>query len=297
MAAEPRYAVITGAGGGIGRAIGLQLARQGWQVAAVDRDAAAASETARLVTAAGGIGRAAVLDVRDADGWRRLRDELRSEWPAIDLLVNNAGVTAAGLFERTPAETWDWVQAVNLGGAVLGCRTFLPWLRETPKLVAGTHGGPRRAFVMNMASAAGVLAGPRQGAYNVSKAALVALSETLHQELKPHDVGVTAVCPWYLPTGLIKGGKFDRATERGYVTRLTKGSELTCETVATAALAATFRGRSVCVIGRRARMFHLMKRLAPVSYAWLVGRMYDPNGLLRLEPIRPVAVDARAKAA
>jgi NAD(P)-dependent dehydrogenase (short-subunit alcohol dehydrogenase family) len=290
----PRYAVITGAGGGIGRAVALQLARAGWHVAAADIDPAAAAETARLVAEAGGIGRAASLDVRNAAGWARLRDELRADWSALDLLVNNAGVTAAGLFERTSAETWDWVQAINLGGPVLGCRTFLPWLRETPKLAAN----PRRAYVMNMASAAGVLAGPRQSAYNVSKAALVALSETLHQELKPHDIGVTVVCPWYLPTGLIKGGKFDRATERGYVTRLTKGSNLTPEAVAAAALRATFRNRAVCVVGRRARAYHLLKRFAPTAYAWLVGRQYDPNGLLRLEPIRPVEADPRpAKAA
>ncbi|HEX6986710.1 MAG TPA: SDR family NAD(P)-dependent oxidoreductase [Planctomycetaceae bacterium] len=290
MKRSHRYAVVTGAGGGIGRAICLELAREGWHVAAADIDPDAAAETARLVGEAGGVGRAARLDVRDAAGWTRLRDGLQTDWPALDLLVNNAGVTAAGLFERTAAETWDWVQEINLGGAVLGCRALLPWLRATPKLAADA----RRAYVMNMASAAGVLAGPRQSAYNVSKAALVALSETLHHELKPHDVGVTAVCPWYLPTGLIKGGRFDRATERGYVTRLTKGSNLTPEAVARAALRATFRGQAVCVVGRRARALHLLKRLAPTTYAWLVGRLYDPQGLLRLEPIRPVATDDRA---
>jgi len=287
-----RYAVITGAGGGIGRAIALRLAGQGWHVAAADVDRASADETARLVTEAGGTGRAAAFDIRDAAAWAAFRDDLQADWPAFDLLVNNAGVTAAGLFERTTPETWEWVQSINLGGAVLGCRTFLPWLRETPKLPAD----PRRVFVMNMASAAGVLAGPRQSAYNVSKAALVALSETLHHELKPHGVGCTAVCPWYLPTGLIKGGKFDRATERGYVTRLTKGSTLTVDEVAAAALRATFKNRTVAVVGRQARGYFLLKRAAPAFYAWLVGRLYDPKGLLALEPIKPLEAQARRAA-
>jgi NAD(P)-dependent dehydrogenase (short-subunit alcohol dehydrogenase family) len=287
-----RFAIVTGAGGDIGRALCLELARRQWHVAAADLNAEAAAETARLVDEAGGFGRAAALDVCDEGAWLRLREELQGNWPALDLLVNNAGVTAASLFERTPAATWDWVQETNLGGAVLGCRTFLPWLRATPKFA----GDARMAYVLNVASAAGVLHGPRQSAYNVSKAGLVALSETLHHELKPHGVSVTAVCPWYLRTGLISRGRFDRATERGYVSRLTRSSTLTAEEVARVSVRATFRRRTTCVIGRQARAYWLLKRAAPALYAWFIGRVYDPQGLLGQEPIRPLETERRRAA-
>ncbi|MGC1275796.1 MAG: SDR family NAD(P)-dependent oxidoreductase [Planctomycetaceae bacterium] len=281
---SPRYALVTGAGGGIGRAICLRLARDGWHVAATDVDLEAALETARLVNEAGGTGRADLLDIREPAAWARLRERLQADWPALDLLVNNAGVTAAGLFERTTATTWNWVQEINLGGAIHGCRVMLPWLRQTSKLAVD----PRRAYVMNVSSAAGVLAGPRQSAYNVSKAALVALSETLQHELRPHGVGVTAVCPWYLPTGLIGKGKFDRATERGYVARVTRRSRLTVDEVARQSLKATFRNRPVCVVGRPAKALFLLKRLAPTFYAWIVGKMYERAGGPSREEIVPV---------
>jgi NAD(P)-dependent dehydrogenase (short-subunit alcohol dehydrogenase family) len=279
-----RCAIVTGAGGGIGRAICLRLACDGWQIAATDVDLDAARETARLVDEAGGIGLAELLDVRDRAAWNQLRERLAADWPGLDLLVNNAGVTAAGRFERTPAETWNWVQAVNLDGPIHGCRAMLPWLRET----AREAGGSRKTYVMNVSSAAGVLAGPRQSAYNVAKAALVALSETLHHELRPHGVGVTAVCPWYLPTGLIARGKFDLGTERGYVARITRRSKLTVDDVAREALRATFRGRTVCVVGRPAKALFLLKRLAPELYARIVGRMYERTGGPAREVIHPV---------
>ena len=290
---NPRYAIVTGAGSGIGREICLQLARDGWHVAAADIDLPAAEETSILIDEAGGVGRAFQLDVRSAADWTRMRDALRAEWPALDLLVNNAGVTAASLFERTSAETWDWVQQINLNGAVLGCRAFLPWLRETPKLAADA----RRAYVMNVSSAAGVLCGPRKAAYNVSKAALVALSETLHHELKPHGVGVTAVCPWYVPTRLVSRGRFDRTAERAFTARVTRQSRLTVEEVARQSLKATFRGRNICVIGRPAKAFFMLKRLAPNLYARIVGYLYERATQPSEEEIVPLEISDRSAAA
>lgn len=271
MQSANRYGLVTGAGSGIGRAICLRLARQGWHIAVADIDTAAAQETSRLIDEAGGHGLPVELDVRHSAAWADLHDRLRSEWPALDLLVNNAGVTAASLFERTSPETWDWVQEINLGGAVLGCRTMLPWLRATPRLA----NEPRKSCVMNVSSAAGVLTGPRKSAYNVSKAALVALSETLHHELKPHGVSVTAVCPWYVPTRLVSRGRFDRTAEKAFTARVTRQSKLTVDDVAREALAATFRGRAVCVIGGKAKALYAFKRFAPNLYARVVGKLYE----------------------
>lgn len=288
-----RYAVITGAGAGIGRAICLELAREGWHIAAADIDLEAAEESRRMIIEAGGNALAVQLDVCDVASWSRLLSDLQSTWPRLDLLVNNAGVTAASLFERTSSETWDWVQQINLGGAVNGCRTFLPWLRESARRAPQA----RRTYVMNVSSAAGVLSGPRKAAYNVSKAALVALSETLHHELKPHSVGVTVVCPWYVPTGLVSRGRFDKTAERAFTARVTRNSRLTAEDVARQSLRATFRGRNVCVIGRPAKALYFFKRLAPNLYSTVVGRLYERAIPASKEEIIPVSDQEHVKAA
>lgn len=288
-----RYALVTGAGGGIGRAICLRLAREGWHVAAADIDLAGAEETSQIITEAGGTGLAVKLDVRDEAAWMSLRDDLQAMWPALDLLVNNAGVTAASLFERTSPETWDWVQQINLGGAVIGCRTLLPWLRQTSRLQTDA----RKSYLMNVSSAAGVLSGPRKAAYNVSKAALVALSETLHHELKPHGVSVTAVCPWYVPTGLVSRGRFDKTAERAFTARVTRRSRLTADDVARESLRATFRGRNVCIIGRPAKALFLFKRIAPNFYSRLVGILYERAIPASQEEIEPLSGNEHVKAA
>jgi NAD(P)-dependent dehydrogenase (short-subunit alcohol dehydrogenase family) len=266
---DRRHAIITGAASGLGRALALRLARDGWHMAIADVNAAGSAETLALVERAGGSGQLEPLDVRDESAWTALRDRLQRDWGRLDLLVNNAGVVASGKVGELPLADWDWLLSINLRGVVLGCHTMVPWLKENP----------RRSYIMNMASVAGLIAPPGLGAYNVAKAGVIALSETLWQELKRHNVGVTVVCPWFVPTNLLDTGRFADPNGKRAGENLMQASWLTPEKVADKAVRAMLRGRLHCVVGFRAFQFWSTKRHWPRTYywcaEWIFRRIYE----------------------
>lgn len=247
-----RYGIVTGAASGIGRAICVRLAADGWHLAVADVNAEASADTARMVEQAGGSAQVERLDVRSDESWTALRARLQADWPRLDLLVNNAGVAVTGKVDETPMADWDWLLSINLRGVIVGCHTMVPWLKENPG-----------AAVMNMASVAGLIGPARLGAYNVSKAGVIALSETLYQELKPHDVSVTVVCPWFVQTKLLERGRFADPLDKQAGVELMQGSRLTPERVADRAVRAMYRRRLYEVVGFRARQCSSMKRHWP----------------------------------
>lgn len=253
---ERRNGIVTGAGGGLGRAIAVRLARDGWHLALADIDTEGAEETLRLVEQAGGTAQVELLDVRDEHAWADLRERLGRQWRHLDLIVNNAGVVASGEIGAMAIDDWDWLMSINLRGVILGCHTMLPWLIENP----------RRSYVLNMASVAGLISGPKMGAYNVSKAGVVALSETLYQEVKQHNVGVTAVCPWFVKTNLLSHGRFTDMREKTAGAAFMDNSKVTPEMVADQAVRGMYRGRLLVVVGFRANQLFWTKRQLPNWY-------------------------------
>lgn len=251
----PRYAIITGAGGGLGRAFALRLARQGWVLSLADIDEPAAQETLRQLREAGGDGRVDRLDVSRLDPWLGLVEQLRRQWPRLDLLVNNAGVVVAGEVGSLAIERWRLAIDTNLWGTIHGCHACVPWLKANP---AG-------ARIVNVASIMGLLAPPTLGAYNVAKAGIVVLSETLRAELARHRVGVTVVCPGFFGSRLVESGSFDTAAQREAAEAWTRRARITADDVARAALEASERNRAYVVLPRRARWLWRLKR-------WLPGR-------------------------
>lgn len=191
-------AVVTGAGSGIGRAFALALAARGGRVVCADVHGAAAEETAALVVRRGGSACASVVDVAALEDVERLLRESTAFFAGPpDLLVNNAGVGVGGLtIGALPIADWRWAVAVNLWGAIHGCHVFVPVLR------AGDRGG-----IINVCSAASYAAAPGMGAYNVTKAAMLALSETLCAELSGSGVAVTATFPSWVRTDIAKRGR------------------------------------------------------------------------------------------
>src|SRR4051812_38229602 len=121
---ENKRIVVTGAASGLGRAIALRFAREKWRVAVADVQVERAEETLADVRAAGGDGFVERCDVRDDADWDRLRERTRSEWGGTDVIVNNAGVGAAGTLVATPVDDWQWMLDINLMGVVRGCRAF-----------------------------------------------------------------------------------------------------------------------------------------------------------------------------
>jgi NAD(P)-dependent dehydrogenase (short-subunit alcohol dehydrogenase family) len=273
MTAHPstRYGVITGAASGLGRALAVRLARDGWQLALADLNAAGCEETKSLVEQRGGSAQIEPLDVRDEPQWLALREKLRREWPQCHLIVNNAGVVVSGAVQETPVADWDWLLSVNLRGVILGCHTFVPWLKENPE----------RSYVLNMASIAGLIAPARMGAYNVAKAGVVSLSETLYTELKRHNVGVTVVCPWFVKTNLLDTGRFADPKEKAGGALYMDKSRLTPAKVADYAVARMYRGKLYAVTGFESRQIWLMKRHFPQVFAnfaeWMHRRFFEPR--------------------
>jgi short-subunit dehydrogenase len=179
-----RIVVITGAAGGIGRALSLAFARRGSALALVDLDEAGLETVRRLVVEAGAKASIHTADVGDRRALERVRDEILAAHGRVDVLVNNAGVTVYALFEQVRPEELERVVAVNFWGVVHGCQVFLPALRQ-----AG------RAHIVNVASMAGFAGMPFQSLYCATKFAVRGFTEALRSELDSVGIGVTCVMP------------------------------------------------------------------------------------------------------
>lgn len=184
---QHRVAVITGAASGIGRGLAERAMIERLHLALADRDEEALERLAARLREQGVQVLTQVTDVADATQLERLRDAAVQRFGAVDLLFNNAGVMQTGSCWELSDAQWQRALAVNLGGVINGIRAFLPLL-----LAQG-----RPAHVVNTASLAGLLNSPFMAAYNVSKQAVVSLSESLHYELAALNapVGVSVLCP------------------------------------------------------------------------------------------------------
>lgn len=254
-------AVITGAGGGLGRALAITLGKRGGRVLVSDIDLAAAEETVALVRAAGGEASAARCDVRVPAEVEALAVTMDEIFGGTDLLVNNAGVAVAGRIGDVGLEDWKYAIDINLLGVVHGCHFFVPAMKRR-----------RRGRILNVASSAGLVSLPILGPYNATKAAVVALSETLHAEVRRHGVGVTVLCPTFFTTNI---GKNQRGTataaDRALVDGRMRASRTQAEDVAEAAIRALEAGDLYCIPMLDGRLIRRAKALFPQSVARLLG--------------------------
>ena len=184
--------VITGAGSGLGRAMAHAFSQQDWSVAVADINIEAGEQVVTEIKAAGGEAFFQPCDVRDETDLKQLRDRCLNQWQGIGVLINKAGVVSSlGSTELTPLSEWQRLLDINLLGVVRGCAAFTP----TFKAQQGGH-------IVNIASIAGISSLPKFANYNASKAAVIALSETLRIELGKKNIGVTVVCPSLFKTNL-----------------------------------------------------------------------------------------------
>ncbi|MBN8609918.1 MAG: SDR family NAD(P)-dependent oxidoreductase [Deltaproteobacteria bacterium] len=199
---------VTGAGDGFGRAVALELGARGARVLVSDIDEARAKETAELLGKRGVESHAMRVDVSDPDAVGAMAERMDELWGGADVLVNNAGIAVVGEFAKIPLEKWKLQIDINLNGVIYGCHHFVPRLQKA--------GG---GYILNVASSAGLLSAPMMSPYNVTKAGVVALSETLYAELAPSKIHVTALCPTFFRTNIHTrkhafGGGSDKATDK-----------------------------------------------------------------------------------
>ncbi len=194
-----KTAVLTGAASGFGLECARIAARLGMNVVLVDVQQDALDQAAHELTAQGATVMACKVDVSDATAMEQLALQVQQRFGVPHLVFNNAGVGSGGLIWENSVADWQWVLGVNLWGVVHGVRLFTPMMLQAAKQDPSYQG-----HIVNTASMAGLLAAPNMGVYNVSKHAVVALSETLYQDLQlvSHQVGASVLCPYFVPTGI-----------------------------------------------------------------------------------------------
>jgi NAD(P)-dependent dehydrogenase (short-subunit alcohol dehydrogenase family) len=194
-----KTAVLTGAGSGFGlecariaAARGMNLVLLDVQQDALDRAVAELQPQVPQCIARR-------VDVSDADQMQRVAQEVHDSLGAPNFVFNNAGVAAGGLVWENTLEDWKWVLGVNLWGVIHGVRFFTPMMLEAAK-----HDPHWQGHVVNTASMAGLLTPPNMGVYNVSKHAVVSLTETLYQDLRlvTSQISASVLCPYFVPTGI-----------------------------------------------------------------------------------------------
>ena len=254
------HSVITGAGSGLGRAIAIRLARPGAKLLLADINLEGGEETARLCESRGATARALVVDVADAAQVEQLGAEADGWLGRIDLVVNNAGVAAAGMIGEIPLDDWRWIVGINLFGVIHGCHVF------APRLVRQGSGA-----MLNTASMAGFACAPMMGSYNVTKAGVIALSETLAAEVGEKGVGVTVLCPAFFKTNLLESARTADQQLMRMARRAFDTATMTADDVAAAALRAVERRQLYCLPMREGRIAWRLKRLMPARFAKLVS--------------------------
>jgi short-subunit dehydrogenase len=257
---QGKLALVTGAGAGIGRATAVELARHGARkVVIVDRDLAAANESADAVRAACAEAAVYQADVSDESAMNDLAAQVFNEHGVVDILVNNAGIGMAGRFLETTSANWEDIMGVNVGGVISGSRAF------GAQMVERGEGGT----IINVASAAAYLPSKSMVAYSTTKAAVLGFSESLRADLADEGITVTAVCPGFVNTNIAKSTVYagmsaeQQARAREKADAVYRRRNYTPEATAKAIVKAVRSGPPVLPIAAESRIGYALRRISP----------------------------------
>lgn len=272
-----KKAMVSGAASGIGRAIALELARQGVDLFLVDVDEVGLTTVASEARAAGVEVVQRRCDVSQPNDVSATVVAILCRWSGVDVLVNNAGITYYGHTLEMSTEHWDRLMRINLSSHVQFTRELLPSLLAR-----------REAHVLNVCSMFGLVAMPKLAAYSTSKYALVGFSEALRAEYGREGLGVTALCPGFVATNLFASAPLAESS---------KGPKIpprifctTPEKIARAAVKAIRRNRRLVVAEPFAKVLTTVKRFAPglIDFCLHLGRRSRiAKKMARLENKRP----------
>lgn len=248
-----KNAVITGAASGFGRALALTLTkRKNWRILVADINRAGMEETLALIRQAGGDGEVFHCDVSRPEPVEEMAHHVFSAWKKVDLLINNAGVVSCGFGDDIPLKDWHWCVDINFWGMLYGCHSFIPKMKEQ----GGGH-------IINVASSAGLFSLMQMGPYNVSKAAVISLSETLRQELAPHKIGMTVSCPMFFNTHLLDQMRFRDPFQTQFAHAAFEHGRLTAEDVAEKTIRAYEKNKLYVIPQFTGKLYWVLKRFSP----------------------------------
>ncbi len=243
-----KVVAVTGAASGIGRALAVELCARGAHVAISDLNEGGLRETAALLGSQTKV-TTHLVDVRDRQAVERYAADVEAKHGGADVIINNAGVAVRATIEDISYEDFAFVMDVNMWGVVYGTKAFLPLLRKRPE-----------GHVVNISSINAMVPFAKNGPYNMSKYAVLGLSETLMQELRGSSVHVTCVHPGGIQTNIARSARGVSASEAAMFDRVAMTSP---EKAAKVILGAVSRNKSRVYVGADAKMMATAKRLLP----------------------------------
>ncbi|QQP97062.1 SDR family oxidoreductase [Lysobacter enzymogenes] len=264
---------ITGGASGLGRALAEGYARDGARVLIGDVNAARGEETLAALRALQPQAHYLHCDVTREDDLHAAAQWMQANWGGADLVVNNAGVADMGPVEAMPLADWEWMVQINLLGVVRGCKAFIPMLKRQ-----------RGGALLNIASMAGLVHPPFAGAYNATKAAVVALSETLKAELEPDGVRVSVACPAFFRTNLGESLRTRDPRYARWMKKLVADSTIDADSIAARIRAGVARGEFRILTHPSAKRFWMLKRLLPYNWFEAAMRRAGGGGRARSQP-------------
>jgi NAD(P)-dependent dehydrogenase (short-subunit alcohol dehydrogenase family) len=258
---QGKVVIITGAGSGIGRALAQQFAAAGARLALSDVNSAGLAETLQLLPA-DCQARGYSLDVSSREAVFAHAEEVRRDFGAAHVLINNAGATIVGTIAHTSIEEFEWQLGINLWGVIYGTKAFLPLMLEQ-----------RDGCIVNISSVFGLIGFPLQGAYNISKFGVRGFTECLWSELQ--GTGVNAVCvhPGGIRTNIEKAGRRVKAAGREEEIFGSQGNKMLItppEDCAADILQGLRRGQRRILTGNKSSTLFWLARLFPNSYPTLL---------------------------
>jgi len=267
-----KTALVTGAASGIGRETALAFARRGADLCLCDVDETGLAETERRALELGRQVFCRRVDVASREEMGAFAEAVHERVPAVDILVNNAGVGIAGGFLHTSLDDWEWILGINLTGVVHGCHFFAPAMVERGR---GGH-------IVNVSSLAGYVASEALAVYATTKFGVFGLSEALREELAPHGIGVTVVCPGIIDTPItgsarLRGPVMNRPGARARMAEMYRRRGYGPDRVAANILKAIARNRAVAPISPEAWVAYYLKRLSPGLVRWINAKLGERN--------------------
>jgi short-subunit dehydrogenase len=246
-----KRAFITGGGGALGKAFATHLAKDGWTVGITDISDAALATAKQQIETAGGKCFTYKFDVADKVAYKTAFDAFVNENGGIDFIINNAGVGDGGLFGEYELDKWDWITGINQMAVVYGSHYAAQVMKKQ-----------RSGHILTISSIAGVACMPNMSMYNVTKAAVLALSESMYAELKPFGVNISVALPEFFRSGIMQQAKGDANAKTIGMKKIEK-APFSPEEVADIILKETGAGKFYILHPAKAKIGFLFRNFLP----------------------------------